>query len=177
MNSREIENELDDKEHTADKAAPSVADLINKKFSERLSEEKQKMRLDHHARPVNCDSLVVPTVNTEVWKALPTSARKADLKTAMIKRALVKATAAIAKSTQEVLKARAKRTLTDKDVKDEVFKLNADALALLSHASKELSLKRRYAMRPYLPKSLIALCSDQYRQSLWRQPGVISKRS
>ena len=79
----------------------------------------------------------------------------------MIQRAVVKATAAIAKNMQEVLKARAKRTLTDKDVKDEVFKLNADALALLSHASKELSLKRRYAMRPHLPKSLIALCSDQ----------------
>ena len=32
MNSCEIENELDDKEHTADKVAPSVADLINKTF-------------------------------------------------------------------------------------------------------------------------------------------------
>ena len=79
----------------------------------------------------------------------------------MIQRAVVKAIAAIAKNTQEVLKARAKRTLTDRDVKDEVFKLNADALALLGHASKELSLKHRYAMRPHLPKSLIALCSDQ----------------
>lgn len=37
---REIENERDDKEHTADKVAPSVADLINKKFSKGLSDEK-----------------------------------------------------------------------------------------------------------------------------------------
>ena len=31
---------MDDKEHTADKVAPSVADLINKKFSKGLSDEK-----------------------------------------------------------------------------------------------------------------------------------------
>lgn len=78
---REIENEWDDKEHKADKVAPSVADLIDKRFLKGFSDEKLKMRLDCHIRPVNCDSLVVPTVNTEVWKALPTPARKADLKT------------------------------------------------------------------------------------------------
>ena len=78
---REIENERDDNEHTADKVAPSVADPIDTRFLKGFSDEKLKMRLDCHIRPVNCDSLVVPTVNTEVWKALPTPARTADLKT------------------------------------------------------------------------------------------------
>ena len=40
MNSCEIENELDDKEHTADKVAPSVADLIHKTFWKGLFDEK-----------------------------------------------------------------------------------------------------------------------------------------
>lgn len=66
---------------------------------------------------MNCEKLIVPTINTEVWKSLPVVTRRADLKLAMVQRAVVKATAALANSTQQMRKASAKGSLTHKSVK------------------------------------------------------------
>ena len=89
-----------------------------------------------------------------MWKDLPASVKQADVKLASVQRAIVKATAALAQSTQVILKAHTQRKLTDVSVKATVTDQNADALALLGHACHELSVTRRYALRSHLPKHL-----------------------
>ena len=151
---KEIEQDLDDKEKAAEKVADSVAEIINKRFGQGLSETKLKERLDKSLCPDNCPNLQVPKVNAEMWKDLPASVKQADVKLASVQRAIVKATAALAQSTQVILKAHTQRKLTDVSVKATVADQNADALALLGHACHELSVTRRYALRSHLPKHL-----------------------
>ena len=157
---KEIDNDLDNKEKTSDKVAESMADIINKRFGQGLPENKLKERLDKYARPENCQSLQVPKVNKEIWKDLPVAAKQADVRLAGVQRAIIKATSALAQSTQEILKAYKHKKLTDKDVKDKITDQNADAMALLGHACHDLSVKRRYAIRPHLSKQLTGLCGE-----------------
>ena len=147
-----LDDELADKEKTSKRVASSLANHINKRFAGKLSDEKLKERMEKYHRPSNCEHLVVPTVNPEVWKSLPAHARRADLKLAQTQRAIVKAATALTKTTHILLSARNQ----DK----EVTTANADALTLLGHASRELSLRRRQAIKPHLNRELTGLCSD-----------------
>lgn len=83
-----------------------------------------------------------------------------NLKLAMAQRAIVKATAALAQSTQMILKDYKKGTFTDKTCKDQINAQNGDAVALLGHACRDVSMRRRFSIHPYLPKHLKGLCSD-----------------
>lgn len=157
---KEIESDLDNKEKTADKVADSMAEIINKRFAQGLSDNKLKERLDKYFRPDNCPNLQVPKVNVEIWKDLPATVKQADVKLASVQRAIVKATAALAQSTQVILKAHTQKKLTDAAIKATVTDQNADAMALLGHACHELSMRRRYALRPHLPKHLTGLCNE-----------------
>ena len=157
---KEINLDLDNQEKTADKVAESMADIINKRFAHGLSDNKLKERFDKYLRPENCPKMTVPRVNPEIWKDLPAVVKQADVKLASVQRAIVKATAALAQSTQVILKAHTQKKITDADVKAKVTDQNADALALLGHASHELSMRRRYSLRPHLPKDLMGLCSE-----------------
>ena len=137
-----------------------MAAIINKRFAHGLSENKLKERLDKYLRPENCVNLRTPKVNAELWKDLPATTKQADVKLASIQRAIVKATAALAQSTQALLKASSQKVFTDASIRAKITDQNADAMALLGHACHELSLRRRYALRPHLPKDLKGLCSE-----------------
>ena len=157
---REIGDDLDNKEKTSEKVAESMADIINKRFSEGLSDGKLKERQEKYQRPENCTKLVVPKVNKEIWKNLPTATKQNDAKLAAIQRTIIKATSALAQSTQEILKAYKSKKLTDKETKEKMTDKNADAIAMLGHACHELSMKRRFSIRPQLPKHLTGLCGE-----------------
>ncbi|KAK7454133.1 hypothetical protein BaRGS_00039586 [Batillaria attramentaria] len=133
-----------------------MADIINKRFRNSLADDKLKSKLD----AANCEALVVPTINPEIWKVMPPAAKKADLKLAMTQRAIMKASLAIAQSTQQVIRAHTQKRFTDKPAKDEMTKKAADSFAVLGHACTELSLRRRHALNSYLPKHLAGLCSS-----------------
>ena len=64
-------NEIEEEYNTADKRGPNInehlANLINKRFAEKLKEAKLKEKLDLYAQPVNCEKLKVPLVNHELW--------------------------------------------------------------------------------------------------------------
>ena len=96
-----------------------------------------------------------------MWKkyVAPTM-KQHDLKPAMAQYAIVKATAALAQSTQMLLKAYKKGTFTDKTCKDQINAQNGDAMALLGHVCREVLMRRRFSIHPYLPKHLKGLCSD-----------------
>ena len=102
---------------------------------------------------------MVSKVNKEIWKGLPKAAKQNDAKLAAIQRSIIKATSALAQSTQEILKAYKSKKLTDKETKEKMTDKNADAIAMLGHACHELSVKR-FPIRPHLPKQLTGLCEE-----------------
>lgn len=156
----DLDKDLDEGKKMGDAVADSLANIVNKSFRRKLSEDKLKERFDKYLRPSNCAALQVPLVNKEIWKTMSADARKADIKASHVQKAVAKAGVALADSTQALLRAqRAAGKETKEQIQTAVQK-NGDALVFLGHASHDLSLRRRHAIRPFLHQSLAGLCTD-----------------
>lgn len=148
---KEIENDYNDNDESAEPIRDDIAKLCEGRFKNKLNEENLKKRKEAHKRPANCPSLIVPTVNKEIWSQLPNHARRSDVKMAAIQRNIVCAASAVA-------------TLVDSITKDKGSSANVrkgtDAIALLGHAAQDISTKRRAAVKPYVNKSVSRMCDD-----------------
>ena len=67
----EICSSLSCSEGTGPPTASNLADLINGKFNAEYSVEKRKEILQKYKKPSNCDHVLVPKVNEEIWSKLP----------------------------------------------------------------------------------------------------------
>lgn len=155
----ELDKDLHEEEVTAPPVAESLAKLTNNRFQASMTVDKVKERMEKYPRPSNCTALVTPEVNKEIWKSLGKQVQNADIKLQHVQRAIVKAGMALAHSTQSLLRAQ-RSTGSREDIKTAVSQ-NGDAIALLGHASHELSLCRRANMKPSLDQGYTGLCSDK----------------
>jgi hypothetical protein len=69
---------MNDAEKSAPKIAEQLAKIINSRWLNKLSDESLREKLDTHLRPVNCDRLITPKVNPEIWGV---STKKQEAKT------------------------------------------------------------------------------------------------
>ena len=101
---------------TDDKVDPKVsnklAEIVNNRWSSKLEENKVKEKQDKYYRPDNCDKLIAPRVNPEIWGRLNHSVKSSDLRLAGMQKTLVKVASAFVKSTNEILGIRANRVKT-----------------------------------------------------------------
>ena len=151
---RGIEEEFNMDEKTGEKVHDRLANIVNERFKNRLDDEVLKKRFAAHNRPENCGGLVVPSVNREIWAQVPLSAKKADLKMAQTQRCIVKAATAVARVTNDLIR------LDHSKAGEEMKRNCTDAIALLGHAARDISLRRRAAFKPHLNRSLHRLCDD-----------------
>ena len=135
---------------------PQLAEIIDKRWSTRLSDAKQKEKLDKYTRRENCERLLVPRVNAEIWEKIDQKTRQQDLRASVTQKALIKMGAILAKSTELLLQSENK--LSDTDL---LITMNTDALALLGHTMSDLSQRRRDAIRPHSNKDYGSLCASQ----------------
>lgn len=70
--------------------SPQLAKLLNKMFCNRFPDKLLKEKLDHQARPENCDSVKPTRVNPGIWRKLPEPTQKRDLQLFKIQESLVK---------------------------------------------------------------------------------------
>ncbi|KAK7469507.1 hypothetical protein BaRGS_00036486 [Batillaria attramentaria] len=157
----ELDRDLDDQEVTGAPVAESLAKLANNRFQSSMSVDKVKERMEKYPRPTNCTALVTPEVNKEIWKNLGKSVQSADIKLQHTQKAIVKAGMALMHSTQSLLRAQRGPGEASREEIKKAIAQNADAVALLGHASHELSLFRRINIRPSLEQSYMGLCSDK----------------
>ena len=110
----ELDKDLDERGKTGEPVTGSLANIVNKSFRRKLSDDKCKERFEKYLRPSNCEALQVPLV-----------ARRADIKASHVQRAVAKA---LAESTQTLLRAQCG---ADKAVKEQIqtaVQNNGDAL-------------------------------------------------
>ncbi|CAB4016913.1 Hypothetical predicted protein [Paramuricea clavata] len=153
----EIENGFSQEDDMGPAITEKLATIINKRWSEKLSDQKLKEKRDQHPRPDNCDRLVAPRINPEIWARIDHTAKQLDLRASTNQANLAKAGVVLAKSTDKLL------SLYQKDSKPEyreLITLNTDALALLGHASCEMSQRRRETLKPHLNKEYTTLCAS-----------------
>ena len=110
-----------------------------------------------------------PKTDGAVWKALNSYKKKSDLKFILIQASSVKAASATINLNKKILKALEKQSTTAKDVeeakdiKTEILQNTADIMALLGHASNEISLIRKI--------TLSCVIKPEYK-SLFYAPGT-----
>lgn len=156
-----IATELSTEEKLGSKIDEKLAGIVDGRFKAKLTPELQKAKFETYNRPENCENLVVPTVNAEIWNKLPQEAMKADLKLQHIQRAVVKAATATARAAELLLQA--KKTASVSSVSDkfnQAVRNCTDSIALCGHASREISIRRRHAIRPHLNKQVTRICDE-----------------
>ena len=153
----EIAQSLTDTEKTAPKVSEKLAKIVNLRWLNKLDETNLKEKSDKYLRPINCDRLITPKVNPEIWGRLDRQTRGKDLRLSNLQTTLTKVGNITAKTTDMLLKARAEDGKVDVD---NMVRMNTDALALLGHVSFELSQRRRDAIRPTLHKEYATLCAS-----------------
>ena len=153
-----IAEDFEDDENTTSAVTQKLASIVNKSFSTTLSEGKLKEKLDKYTRHENCAKLAVPKINPEIWMKLGCPARRKVLKMVSVERADVKASLTLTQSAEMLLQPTTRSTCPDLG---KLLTINTDALALLGHATREISLRRQQAVRPSLNKEYASLCSPQ----------------
>ena len=153
----EIAQSLTDTEKTAPNVTEKLAKIVNLRWLNKLDETNLKEKADKYLRPINCDRLITPKVNPEIWGRLDRQTRGKDLRLSNLQTTLTKVGNITAKTTDMLLKARAGDGKVDVD---NMVRMNTDALALLGHVSFEISQRRRDAIRPTLHKDYATLCAS-----------------
>ena len=145
---------------SSDEAGPPVSDklsrLVNDKFETEYTVEKRKEIVQKYKIPSNCNELFVPRVNTEIWTKLNANSKRSDIRMSVLQDTLVKVSSALIVTVDDLLNHREKKTTPD--YKALIPRLT-DSVALIGHVHKELSFKRRDAIRPYLNQEFKQACS------------------
>lgn len=111
-----------------------------------MNDEQLKEKLEEYPRPSNCNKVIVPRVNPELWMKLSRNVRGDDQKTFRMQNKLCAVANIVLNSTEALLKG-----------KSDPAKLGTDAIALMSHISYELAKRRRESIRPHLLKDYASL--------------------
>lgn len=126
----------------------SLAKLINTACTSPCETENL---LQKFPIPENCDMLPAPLVNAEVWKILDRKARSYDQLFGQIQNLLAAGMVPIIKLI-DIVKDMAKN--------DKAKELVSESLTLLGQVQYQLSLRRRYLIRPSLKKKYKNLCNQ-----------------
>ena len=119
--------------------------MVAKKITTDYDLDQRKEILSKYKTPQNCDELYVPRINPEIWEKLKPFARKKDIKVSVLQDILVKVTSAISLVADDLLQSRERKSKPNYQV---LISRLIDSIALLGHANKELSFKRKEALRP-----------------------------
>ena len=65
----EIAQSLTDMEKTASKVSEKLAKIVNLRWLNKLDDTHLKEKSEKYLRPINCDRLITPKVNPEIWGA------------------------------------------------------------------------------------------------------------
>ena len=154
----EIAQSLDESERTSDPVSEKLALIANKRWNQKLSDDQLKEKAEKYLRPANCDKVVSPRVNPEIWAKLPRAVRGDDHKLFRVQNLLGTVTHLVVKATDMLLKAKS----DPKKLKiDDLVRMNTDAVALTSHANHELAQRRRETIKPHLHRDYMELCSQE----------------
>ena len=80
---------LEAEEKTGGPVSYNVAKLVGQRFNKKLSDDKYKEKAARYQKPSNCESLVIPKVNSEIWMSMSSGTSAVDAKYQEIQDALI----------------------------------------------------------------------------------------
>ena len=154
----EISKHLEGEEETSGPLPAKLAEIIEKRWHNKLAQNKLTEKQEKYLKPENCKKLAAPRVNKTIWMKLSRDVKGKDIKYSQPQQTLATAGRAIAQSTVMLLEARAQNV--QPKISD-LITINTDLLALLGHASADLAQLRRDNIRLSLSEDYVSLCSQQ----------------
>ena len=152
----DIDASLDEDDDVGPETSPKLASIANKAFSKMPVIEIVKKKKNTYRKPKNCDKVLVPTVNREIWRRMKQGfLKKRDLRLINIQSSLTKSAFAAIEVAQYLLKQEQKEE--GKEGKEAAIRACTDIIYMLGHANTSLSLQRRELLKPVL-KSDAGLC-------------------
>lgn len=94
---QEMDALLEDDDDVGIAVDEKLANITNKTFAKQHAIEAVKKKKEAHKRPKNCEKVIVPKVNKEIWRQMAKQgfAKKRDLSLMNIQSAITKSTCAI----------------------------------------------------------------------------------
>lgn len=156
----EIAQTLSSKEQTGPPISEKLAKIINAKLSENFDVTKLKEILNKYPRPKNCEQMYVPRINQEIWQKMKPFTKKGDIKMANLQDSTIKGLSGLACSIDNLLQCRENKTIPNYRA---LIPTLLDVTALFGHVCKELSYKRKEAIRPILHPDFKPLCARTHK--------------
>ena len=135
--------------------ADHLAKILNDKFHIELESAQRKQLIGKYLIPENCTGFYRPRVNPQVWGTIRPETKSADKSFAALQDAILTASSALAMSINDILQNRESKTPLDYQ---SVISKGIDAITLLGFVSKEISYRRKEAMRPSINPIYKAAC-------------------
>ena len=85
--------------------SPQLAGMISKIWRDKMPLDKLKQPISKYDKPQNCEKLVAPKVNQQIWVKLQKRQKLTDLRFWYMKESVVKATVTVTKCIDQLLKA------------------------------------------------------------------------
>ena len=136
---RELEAALKDEDELGASVNEQLANIVNKRWGVKLTQDKISAILVKHVQPQNCSAANVTRVNPEIWSSLNALQKKEDLRIANLQQVLQKATFASLSNANELLAFKTNAKTPTKENLNEMLANCIDNIALLGHAVSELS--------------------------------------
>ena len=103
---QEISHDLEQEEVAGGTINQQLADIVNKRWSIKLPETKQKEKMEEYSRPSNCEKLIVPRVNGEIWDKVDNKTKHNDLRATRTQKILAKVGSILTFTTVKLLQMR-----------------------------------------------------------------------
>jgi hypothetical protein len=139
-----------DEEPLGPAISENISTLVNKAASSKANLKELMLK---HPRPANCEKLVVPRVNSEIFNIISNPAKGRDSLLKDAQKNLISGIVPIIKLA-ELFK---EKKVTPASAKT----LLAESLSTLAFTAYDLSLKRRFLLRPELNKKYFAICGSE----------------
>ena len=151
---------------------PKLATLVNDRFKTELETGQRKQIKAKYMVPENCTEIFWPPVNEHIWNPLKPDAKGVDRALVAMQDTLVVASGAIATSLHDLLLSRDNtKPLEHKAIATRLI----DVITLLGSICKELSYRRKEALRPYLTADFKYACNRSTKPEKFLFGNDISK--
>lgn len=99
----EIDQSLENDDDVGPDTNPKLANIGNKAFAKLTSGETIKKKKSTYKRPKNCEKVVVPRINKEIWRRMKVGfMKKRDMKMTQIKTCITKSAFAVMQVAQYI---------------------------------------------------------------------------
>ncbi|ESO99649.1 hypothetical protein LOTGIDRAFT_173658 [Lottia gigantea] len=136
-----LEQEYTIKNVEGAKVNDKIIGIVNQLFVKVLPEEKLKVIFYKYPEPANMN-VVMPLVNKEIWGALSSTTKTADLRNQRIHMKITKSSYSLAELMSFLMESKRKAKISPEDI-SKAIRMAMDAITLLAQANREFVQRRK----------------------------------